>query len=394
VFPSEQLGKEVDLLQQLKSGALDISTPSMPTLNIMVPAFEMPSAPFLWKDWKEAEAVIRGAAMEPIWTELKDKHNIVPLTKIWYWGWRNFTFTSKEVRKPEDMAGLKVRVPESPIWVEMVRGFGAAPTPIPFGEVYTALQQKTVDGQENALVISDIDCGNDYGFMSSLVECIKMSEIPIVCICDDRYSQSIKPILNYCYDVKLVKPTYDEIYALIYKVVTTEQIKIGLSQIKKLIEQSNGDIRFILNSLQMNIKSKTESGDKNITTTNIFDTTGQLFSNTTGIDDKFNIYWLSHDIHTLMVQENYINNTMNISCPVKKLTNLCESAASLSDADLFDSMINGCNWEFESYVALTTVKATSGCSKKGHIKFPQFFGKIATINKNRREKLSRFTNIK
>ena len=151
VFPSEQLGKEVDLLQQLKSGALDISSPSMPTLNTMVPAFEMPSAPFLWKDWKEAEAAIRGPAMTPIWAELADKHNIVPLTKIWYWGWRNFTFTSKEVRKPEDMAGLKIRVPESPIWVEMVRGFGAAPTPIPFGEVYTALQQKTVDGQENPI---------------------------------------------------------------------------------------------------------------------------------------------------------------------------------------------------------------------------------------------------
>ena len=49
------------------------------------------------------------------------------------------------------MAGLKIRVPESPVWVEMVRGFGAAPTPIPFGEVYTALQQKTVDGQENPI---------------------------------------------------------------------------------------------------------------------------------------------------------------------------------------------------------------------------------------------------
>jgi tripartite ATP-independent transporter DctP family solute receptor len=151
VFPSEQLGKEVDLLQQLKSGALDISSPSMPTLNTMVPAFEMPSAPFLWRDWKEAETIIRGPAMEPIWAELSDKHNIVPLTKIWYWGWRNFTFTNKAVTKPEDMAGLKIRVPESPIWVEMVRGFGAAPTPIPFGEVYTALQQKTVDGQENPI---------------------------------------------------------------------------------------------------------------------------------------------------------------------------------------------------------------------------------------------------
>ena len=151
VFPSEQLGKEVDLLQQLKSGALDISSPSMPTLNILVPAFEMPSAPFLWRDWKEAETIITGPAMAPLWTELADKHNIVPLTKIWYWGWRNFTFGTKEVRKPEDMAGLKIRVPESPIWVEMVRGFGAAPTPIRFGEVYTALQQKTDDGQENPI---------------------------------------------------------------------------------------------------------------------------------------------------------------------------------------------------------------------------------------------------
>jgi tripartite ATP-independent transporter DctP family solute receptor len=75
----------------------------------------------------------------------------VPLAKIIYWGWRDFTFTEREVHKPEDMAGLKIRVPESPIWVEMIRAFGAAPTPIPFGEVYTALQQKTVDGQENPI---------------------------------------------------------------------------------------------------------------------------------------------------------------------------------------------------------------------------------------------------
>jgi tripartite ATP-independent transporter DctP family solute receptor len=151
VFPAEQLGKEIDLLQQLKTGALDISAPSMPTASALVPAFEIPSAPFLWNDWKEAETVIRGPAMQPVFDELRDKHNLVPLTKIMYWGWRNFTFATKEVRTPQDMAGLKVRVPESPIWVEMVRGFGAAPTPIPFGEVYTALQQKTVDGQENPI---------------------------------------------------------------------------------------------------------------------------------------------------------------------------------------------------------------------------------------------------
>ncbi|MBK8738956.1 MAG: TRAP transporter substrate-binding protein [Betaproteobacteria bacterium] len=151
VFPSEQLGKEADLVQQVKTGALDMSAPSMAVMSALVPAMEMASGPFLWKDWKEAETVLRGPAFEPLWNELRDKHNIMPLTKIFYWGWRNFTFTDRDVKKPEDMAGLKIRVPESPIWVEMVRAFGAAPTPIPFGEVYTALQQKTVDGQENPI---------------------------------------------------------------------------------------------------------------------------------------------------------------------------------------------------------------------------------------------------
>ena len=152
VFPSEQLGKEADLVQQVKSGALDISAPSMAgDVLAWCRRWRWQARPFLWHDWKEAEAVIRGAAFDPLFDELRDKHNIVPLTRIWYWGWRNFTFTDREVRKPEDMAGLKIRVPESPIWVEMIRAFGAAPTPIPFGEVYTALQQKTVDGQENPI---------------------------------------------------------------------------------------------------------------------------------------------------------------------------------------------------------------------------------------------------
>src|SRR5215211_7501355 len=61
VFPSEQLGKEADLVQQIKSGALDISAPSMPVMSSLVPAMEMASGPFLWRDWKEAEEGIASA---------------------------------------------------------------------------------------------------------------------------------------------------------------------------------------------------------------------------------------------------------------------------------------------------------------------------------------------
>lgn len=151
VFPAEQLGKEVDLIQQVKSGALDISAPSMAALSNLAPALEIASAPFLWTDWAQAQKVISGPAFQPIFDELATKHSVLALSKIWYWGWRNLTTGSKAVNTPADMAGMKIRVPESPVWVEMIKAMGAAPTPIPFGEVYTALQMKTVDGQENPI---------------------------------------------------------------------------------------------------------------------------------------------------------------------------------------------------------------------------------------------------
>jgi replication factor C subunit 1 len=243
--------------------------------------------------------------------------------------------------------------------------------------------KKTFDGQENCLVVSDIDSlSGDYGFISTLTECIKETQIPIICICDDRYSQSIKPILNYCFDIKLVKPSYDDVYRLIYKVVTTENIKISKSYVDKLYEQSNGDIRFILNNLQLGVKKGDTS--KNIQSSNIFDTTGKLLSMDLSIDDKLKYYWMSHDIHNLMIHENYINNTLFARDDVKRLENISYSADSLSDVDLIDTQFN---FELMPYVAMNTIKATSKCNKKGQIKFTQMLGKISTMNKNKREKI-------
>ncbi len=151
IFPNEQLGTENELVQQAKAGGVDITAPSLPAASLLVPQLEMPSAPFLWDSWEEAQAMIMGEAMQPGFDELADEHNLIPLTKIWYWGWRNFTFDDVEVRSPEDMAGLSVRVPEQAVWVAMVEAFGASPTPISFADVYSALQQGVVSGQENPI---------------------------------------------------------------------------------------------------------------------------------------------------------------------------------------------------------------------------------------------------
>ena len=252
--------------------------------------------------------------------------------------------------------------------------------------------KKTMDGQDNVLIVSDIDSSSgDYGFIASLTECIKETQIPIICICDDRYSQNIKPILNYCVDIKLVKPCYDDVYRLIYKVVTTENIKISKKWVDKLYEQSNGDIRFILNALQLGAMKHCDN-NKNIQSSNIFDTTGQLLSRENNVDEKINYYWMSHDMHSLMIHENYINNTLTTSNEGLRLENIAYSADSLCDADIIDSVFH---FELAPYVALNTIKATSKCSKKGYgyVKFPQFLGKIATMNKNKRENVD-YENVK
>lgn len=241
---------------------------------------------------------------------------------------------------------------------------------------------RTCNDQENCLVVSDIDTTCDYGFISCLVECIKETQIPIICICDDRYSQNIKPILPYCYDIKLSKPTYNEVYPLIYKVVTTQQIKIGKSGVDKLYAQSNGDIRFILNALQLGIKKCDTS--KNIQSSNIFEIAGKLFSQEVVLEDKNRFYWMAQDINTLMVQENYVSNTLTTRDDIARLENIAYSAGAFSDVDVIDSVFN---FELDPYVAFNTIRATTKCTKKSQIKFPQFLGKTSSINKNKREKV-------
>jgi hypothetical protein len=99
---------------------------------------------------------------------------------------------------------------------------------------------------------------------------------------------------------------------------------------------------------------------------------------------KQETYWLAPDIHMLMIQENYINNTFNVKKEAQKLANISASADALADADLFESAINATNWEFGSYVASSTIQSTAACNKKYMVKFPQFLSRISKIHKNRK----------
>ena len=242
---------------------------------------------------------------------------------------------------------------------------------------------------KNILVVSDIESTHDQGFITNLVNCIKITKIPIIIICDNKYNQPIKPIIEYCYSINMTKPTYNEVLQFIKKIMCVEHIHLTDSSVRELYEQSNGDIRFILNQLQFGLVTT----NKNIQNLNIFDTTSKLLSVDETIDQKYDIYSLDNELHLLMLQENYINNIFNINDPVKKIEYISNSSNYLSDADIFKTSLA---YDTEQYVTYSAISSTLKCNKKTLLKFPQILGKLSIIHKNKKEKMNnlyKITNI-
>ncbi len=152
IFPSSQLGSDTDTLSQLRSGGVEFFTLSGLILATLVPAasingigFAFPDYPAVWKAMDgDLGAYIRGQIT---------KANLVVLDKIWDNGFRQTTSSTKPINTPEDYKGFKIRVPVSPLWTSMFKAFDASPASINFNEVYSALQTKIVEGQENPLAL-------------------------------------------------------------------------------------------------------------------------------------------------------------------------------------------------------------------------------------------------
>lgn len=153
IFPSSQLGSDTDTLGQIRSGAVDFFTLSGLILSTFVPAASINGVGFAFKDYPTVWAAMDGKLGEFIRAEIAKSRAILAFDKIWDNGFRHTTSSTKPIAAPADLANFKIRVPPSPLWTSMYKAFGAAPTTINFNEVYSALQSKIVDGQENPLAI-------------------------------------------------------------------------------------------------------------------------------------------------------------------------------------------------------------------------------------------------
>ena len=154
VFPASTLGKETDINQGLTLGTVDIIYTGQLFAGRTYGPIAIGGAPFMFRDFNHWKAF----ATSPLFTELAEGyrqksggHKVLAIT---YYGERHVT-SNKPINKPEDMKGLKIRVPDAPLYTMFPRAVGANPTPIAFAEVYLALQNGTVDAQENPLPTID-----------------------------------------------------------------------------------------------------------------------------------------------------------------------------------------------------------------------------------------------
>ena len=152
IFPNNQLGSDTDLLHQLRIGAIQLFTLSGIILSTLVPAASINGVGFAFKDLQSAWAAMDGALGAYVRNKISGS-GLYALRNIWDNGFRQITTSSKPITTAEDLYGLKIRVPVSPLWISMFKALGASPTSINWSETYSALQTRLVDGQENSLSV-------------------------------------------------------------------------------------------------------------------------------------------------------------------------------------------------------------------------------------------------
>ncbi|MCA3305832.1 MAG: TRAP transporter substrate-binding protein [Roseomonas sp.] len=145
-FHSAQLGQQDEAIQQMRLGTIDFANFNLSPLNNLAPSTAILTLPFLFRDVGHSHRVVDGAIGEDI---ARDLEAIGIVTLAWYDAGARSLYTTRPVRTPADVRGMKIRVQTSDLWIDIMRAMGANPTPLPFGEVFTSLQSGVIDGAEN-----------------------------------------------------------------------------------------------------------------------------------------------------------------------------------------------------------------------------------------------------
>jgi tripartite ATP-independent transporter DctP family solute receptor len=151
VFHSAQLGVEEDIIEQIRMGANVGQNTDSARMGNYIPGIAVMNGPYFVDSLDEVQKLTQAPTIKKWLKELEDTYGIKVLSFNWVQGFRNF-LTNKEIHSPDDLKGLRIRAPGAPIWMESVRSLGPTPVALPFSELYSGIQSKTVDGAGNVNV--------------------------------------------------------------------------------------------------------------------------------------------------------------------------------------------------------------------------------------------------
>ncbi|ONM26982.1 Replication factor C subunit 1 [Zea mays] len=264
------------------------------------------------------------------------------------------------------------------------------------------------------LVMDEVDgmSAGDRGGVADLIASIKISKIPIICICNDRYSQKLKNLVNYCLMLNFRKPTKQQMGKRLMEIAKKEGIQAQENAMEELAERVHGDIRMALNHLQYmslsqsvvkydDIKERLNSSSKD-EDISPFTAVDKLFGFNGGrlrMDERMDFGMSDPDLVPLIIQENYINYRPNTigkdESGVKRMNALARAAESIADGDLVNVQIRRYRqWQLSqaacfasSIVPAALMHGNREILEAGERNFNRFggwLGKYSTTNKNRR----------
>ncbi|CAD8054438.1 unnamed protein product [Paramecium sonneborni] len=249
------------------------------------------------------------------------------------------------------------------------------------------------------ILMDEVDgmTGSDRGGNKCLIDMIKLTKVPIVCICNDRNKQSMRSLANYCLDLQFKKPNQVEIYKKLEYICKSENISYEPAELKQQIEFSQCDIRQLLNLLQMHKVGLKLHINKNIgkdgsVTSNIYESSRILLnykdSEKQPIHKLMDYYFQDPDMTQFFYHENYLDLQGVKKTTSNAIQSFSLAASSLADADVLNTKVRSQMWGLMPNVGfLSTMYPTQ--ILKGNllskVNFPQMLGKISSENKIKRQ---------
>ncbi|KAJ1962217.1 DNA replication factor C complex subunit Rfc1 [Dipsacomyces acuminosporus] len=254
---------------------------------------------------------------------------------------------------------------------------------------------KQSGAKRTVVIMDEIDgmSGGDRGGSTELIQLVKRTKIPIICICNDRQSPKVRSLANYCEDLRFRRPTEAQMRARINTIAFRENLKIEPNAITQLVQSTHNDIRQIINLLSSYALSKSSMSyldSKAFTATNKkeaalnpFDVIGKYMNGTENaslsFSDKLDLYYTDFSIVPLFVQENYIDNRpAGAANDLDTLERLSSAADCIAEGDIVETKLRGSQqWELMPLHAALSCVGPAHHVRGGHMgmyRFPGWLG--------------------